>query len=99
MASANPFCPAGSLVLATSTSSSRAALPKGGKQCRLLAVGGSDIIYVAFGDDSVAATTTASMRLVPGASEIVTIPEAATHVAAIASANTPSLYVTRGDGM
>ncbi len=99
MASANPFGPAASLVIATSTSSAATALPKGGKQVRLLAAAGSDIVYVAFGASDVAATATTSMRLVPGVSEVVTIPEAATHIAAIASANTPSLYVTRGDGM
>lgn len=98
MSSPNPFTPGESVVAATSTSSAATALPKGGNQVRLLAVGGSDIVYFRFGDSAQTVSATNGVRLMPGVVEIFTKPQAATHIALIASANTPGVYITCGEG-
>jgi hypothetical protein len=99
MSSPNPFTPGGSINVATSTSSAATALPtSGGRQCRIQAPTGTDIVYIKFGTGASTVTTSNGMRLTPGVAEIFTVPEASTHIITIASANTPSINVTMGEG-
>ncbi len=59
---------------------------------------GSVVVFVAFGDSTVTATTTANMPIAPGSVEAFRVNPAQTHVAGITAAGTATLYATPGAG-
>lgn len=102
-----PFTPAGTpLTIDATTSSSQAALPTRGaaKQCLVTNSSGVTVAYIAFGtDSSVTATATGSTRslmLAIGSSQVFTVPDGVTNVAAImpSGASTTSIQFCWGYG-
>lgn len=64
-----------------------------------IAVVGSDNVFLRFGDSAVAATTTEGLAMLAGTIESFTLPEGATHVAAISTGTGSSINVTLGGGL
>ena len=96
-----PFTPVVSKVRTTSTTTANVALTMRAGSDRVIVLSNpdaTDLIFVEFGAAAVAATTTTSMVLLPGEKVRIKVPEQATYIAAIASANTPTLYITEGTG-
>lgn len=93
-----PFTPGASSTLAVTTSSARVAITrKGSEQVLIYAPAANAAAFIVFGDDTVVATT-AGVAIPPGFNKVFTVPEGATHVAAITGASTATLYFTCGDG-
>ncbi len=59
---------------------------------------GTSLVFIAFGNSSVAATAAAGIPIVPNAPESITIPATATHVAAIYASGSGTVYFTSGFG-
>lgn len=91
-----PFTPGGTVILVVTGSTGRQALSGGGDQVRLTSVAANAIVFVKFGDSTVTAAVT-DMPIIPGQTEIFTIPPGVTHIAGIGTVST-NLYATRGDG-
>lgn len=60
---------------------------------------GTDVIFLAFGDSTVTATTAAGMPMIGNSVECFSIPQGATHVAAISAGTASTLYETVGEGL
>ncbi len=94
----NPFTPGQTVLLATSTTTGRVALPTlRGNQVRISNPAGGSIVFVKFGDATVTAAVT-DMPILPGDNVVLTIQPSMTHVAGITSTGTPTIYFTAGDG-
>lgn len=94
------------LAYASTTSTSTAALPtvQTNASLRLKNTDGTNIAFINFGDASVTAviptgTTPGAFPIGPGETIGVTRSAAWTHMAIIAAAGTPTVYVTPGDGV
>lgn len=86
--------------ISCTTTTARAAItgaPGAEFQVRLYNAG-SATVFVARGGSAVDATTS-SMPLPAGAIEVITCEAAVTHVAAITSSGTATLYITTGSGL
>jgi hypothetical protein len=105
----NPFTPGETVSAATSTSTQAIALGKpspgpGGvsRVCRVCVPAGADLVFIRFGDSTVTAAASgagAGVPIIPGAAaEYFTVGPGVTHMAAIAAANTPTVYATNGYG-
>lgn len=60
---------------------------------------GTQTVFVAFGDSTVAATVADGFPMIANSVECFSIPAGATHVAAIASGAGSTLYATVGEGV
>ena len=64
-----------------------------------IVIGGTDNAYIAFGGSSVTASN-ADMFMLNGVTEVFTIPEGTTHIAAISDdTNGCTVYITIGNGL
>ena len=98
MPALGPFTPGATATLAVTTSTGNVSLGrKGGDQMRVCNIAGGQIAFVKFGTSAVTAAVT-DLPILPGTAEIFSVPRDATHVAAITSTSTATLYVTSGDG-
>lgn len=88
----------GTATKTTSTSSAATAMVGKGIQVRIYNTSSADLVYFEFGDSTVVAAVANGFPIGPGQQVGITIAESATHFATIASANTPVVYVTRGNG-
>lgn len=91
---------AGTVNIAGTTSTARVALVKlGCDQLRIKNLDTTNTVFVNFGDVTVVATLAASMPVGPG--EVVGVTMAAdwTHVAALTSTSTATVYFTPGNGL
>lgn len=89
------FGPSGATTsLAATTTTSRVALPS-----RNLRIhnGGSNTVFVRFGDSTINATTTDGMPIPGGAVEVFN-HHGATHLAAIFASGSGTVYLTPGEG-
>lgn len=96
----NPFTPGGpTATLAVTTSSDLVAITRGqqSNQVQITVVAGGEIAFVNFGDDTVVAAVT-DTPVLPGTYRIFSIAPDVTHVAAITSTSTATLYATPGNG-
>lgn len=59
---------------------------------------GTIIVFVEFGDSTVAATTTTGMPILPNTVESFMLNASQTHIAAITAASTAVIYFTTGLG-
>lgn len=95
-----PFTPGGtaSATSGAGASSAATALSKSGQQARIVSeTGGSQAkAFIKFGDSSVVAAAT-DTPILPGTTEVMTPPTAATHFAVFSAAAT-LVYVTSGIG-
>jgi hypothetical protein len=105
MAISQLFAPfAGSTVnLSAGTSSARVAkatLPAGSSASHELRIvnSGTIIVFVEFGDSTVAATTTTGLPILPNTVESFMLNASQTHIAAITAASTAVIYFTTGLG-
>lgn len=96
-----PFSPVttGTVSRAVDGTSARVALAKTGvnQTVEIQSPAGNSIAFIEFGDSSVAAVAATGYPVMPGVDKIVTVPAAATHVAAIGTTGT-TLYFTCGHG-
>jgi hypothetical protein len=90
------FSPILTASLAVTTSTGRVALAADASTVRLYNAG-TATAFVKFGDVTVTAATT-NMPIPAGAIEAFRPPGASTHIAAITSSGTATLYVTSGEG-
>jgi hypothetical protein len=98
----NNFAPLGAstVSLTATTSSSRVALSHSGRPYDVrLYNAGSVVVFVEFGDSTVAAATATGMPIAPGTVEAFSLPPSATHMAGITSSSTAAIYVTLGYGL
>lgn len=101
---ATTFTPIGnSVTIAGTTTSASAALPIAAAdgvrpQVRIAHGISGTIAFVAFGNASVAATVANSIPVFPNYPEVFTVPNGATHFAAILSTGTGSVFATSGFG-
>ncbi len=58
---------------------------------------GTGTVFLAFGDVTVTAATTTGLPIGPGVTEVLRLPS--THVAAIGSGSTGTIYFTPGEGI
>lgn len=93
---ASLFSPIATASLAVTTSTGRVALAADASSVRLYNAG-TATAFVKFGDSSITAATT-NMPIPAGVVETFRPPGGATHVAAITSSGTATLYVTSGEG-
>lgn len=96
----NPFTPGGTTsTIAVTTSSARVALTRGmSQQVQVTVVAGGSIAFVAFGNSTVSAAVATSVPVLPGTYRIFSVAPDVTHVAAITSTSTATLYATPGNG-
>lgn len=108
MAGMNLFtpCPALTLAYASTTSTATAALPtvETSRTLRIKNADTTNVAFINFGAASVTATiptgtTPGSMPIGPGETIGITRSASWTHMAVIAAAGTPTVYVTPGDGV
>lgn len=96
MSTFQPFTPAANASLSVTTSTGRVAVAGTGATLRLANVTSVEC-FVKVGDVTVEAATTDFS--VPGNTQVlISIPNTATHVAAITAATTTTLRISRGDG-
>ena len=107
MAMSQLFAPfAGSTVnLTASTTSSRvakASLPSSSSpaphEMRVVNTG-TVVVYIEFGDSTVAASSATSMPILPNTVESFMVNASQTHIAAVSSSGTPTLFFTTGLGV
>lgn len=95
-----PFTPGATVLLDDVTTSESIALgkPTGGQQVLITSPAGGTqaLAFIKFGDSTVVATAS-DTPILPGTSQIFTVPSSATHVAAFSGAAT-DIYVTSGYG-
>jgi len=84
--------------LSATTSSSRVALPTSGFTSLRLTNSGSVTAYLKFGDNTVTASTSTGMDLLPGAVETIRLPPNCTHLAGITASGSTTVGVTPGEG-
>lgn len=100
----NPFTPGETVTRSTSTSTANIALGKplpaagASRVVRVALPAGSDIVFIAFGGAAVTAAAASGVPILPGTTELFEIGASVTHIAAIAAANTPTIYATTGFG-
>ncbi len=105
MTTLNPFTPSGATVnLAVTGASDRVALTRAPASFpELTAIvmnAGPATVFVTFGDATVAAVTATSHPILPGISEVFSVPNsAAPYLAAISGTGTATIYVTSGTGL
>ncbi len=95
--------PAATVNLSATTSSSRvqvltASYGSSSEPVVRLYNAGSVVVFVAFGDSTVTASTTANMPIAPGSVEAFTVSPTQTHVAGITASGSATLYATPGAG-
>lgn len=100
---ASPFLPVQTVNLSVTDASARVAfgafLYTSPRSVRILCLGSEQIVYIKFGDATVTAATTATMRMLTGSVEIFLVDPAWTHVAALCpTGETATLDVTSGHG-
>jgi hypothetical protein len=96
MSTFQPFTPAANASISVTTTTGNAAIAGTGATLRLANVTAQEC-FVAVGGSTVAATTGGFS--VPGNSQVfISIPNEATHVAAITGSSTATLRISRGDG-
>ena len=102
-----PFVPvpAGTKNLAVTTTTARVAITAlsgvGRMQARIYNAG-SVPVFVEVGDVTVVAVVASGMPIAPGATELITVPDAAgvaRYVAGITASGTATLYITPGEGL
>lgn len=96
------FSPTGSTVnLAVTNSTGSVALPQAGNKglwnVRVNNLG-SATVFINFGTSAVTATTAAGMPITAAAPEVFSVPDGATHVAAITASGTATVYFTASTG-
>ncbi len=97
------FSPTGPTVtLSTSTTTASEAIggysSLAGGTVRIHNPAGQTTAFVEFGRSDVEATTTASMPIPSGATEVFGVGPATTHIAGITAADTADLFITPGQG-
>lgn len=97
-----PFLPRITTVASTSTTANKTAIAdaRGRAPVRVKnrSYTAGDGIYFKFGTSSDSDVTSSTGMLIgPGETEMFTLPDGATHVLALAQANTPGLEVTVGE--
>lgn len=95
------FQPGGSIAISVTNSSAATALfgPMGEKRNLELQNAGTIAVFVEFCPSSTCTAATAtSYPVLPGQSKMVTIQPSTTHIAAIATSGTQTLYVAVGIG-
>lgn len=101
MFSGLPFTPGETASLVTAATTANVALPKPfgsgamARQLRIVSLAANPINFIKFGSSTVVAALT-DTPILPGATEVFTVPTDATHVAAIGGAGT--MYFTAGFG-
>jgi hypothetical protein len=90
------FTPIATVSLAVTTTTGRVALVGDASTVRLYNAG-TATAFVKFGDSSITAATT-NMPIPAGAIEAFRPPGSSTHLAAITSSGTATLYATSGEG-
>ena len=99
MGNVNLFTPGPTINVAATASSLRTALPTGSfRTVRIKNVSATNIAFVALGDATIVATTTASMPIGLGETVGITRSAGQTHAAAICSTDVATVYFTIGDG-
>lgn len=98
-----PFSPspASTVNIDVSASSQRVAVPACiGGTVRIMN-NGTATVFIAFGDGTVTATTTAGIPIGPGVIEVMTVPlvSGPLNIAAIASGSTGRIYFSAGEGI
>lgn len=88
----------GTVTKTTSTSSAATALNGKGIQVRMYNADATNIVFVEFGSSTIAAAVATGMPIGPGQVVGCSIDSAVTHIATIAGAATPTIYITRGNG-
>lgn len=92
-----PFTPAGTVSLAVTGATARVALPRpGANQIMVTSPAANAIAFIKFDQATVTAAVT-DTPILPGTSQVFTVPLDASHVAAIGTAST-TLYFTVGEG-
>lgn len=99
--------PTKTLAFASTTSSATAALPTTGAITRTFRIKNTDstnVVFVDFGISTITAAiptgaTPGGMPIGPGETIGISPPSTWTHMAVIAAAGTPTVYVTPGDGI
>jgi len=66
---ATKFFPVGAVGVTATTTSAATAMPSGGKYYRITRENNASRVFIKFGSDTVVATTTTSMELLPGIAE------------------------------
>ena len=97
----NPFSPSGATAnIAVTATTQNEAIPIIGTGSTTIRVhvGGSQDVFLEFGDSNVVATLAASMPVGAGHTEVFGLPPSATHYAVIAASTGSTLYVTPGNG-
>jgi len=91
-----PFVIGPTATLSATTSSSRVQMGSAGAQIRIASPSANAIVYIAFGDSSVVATTS-DMPLLPGTVEMFTIVPGQ-YIAGITASGSATLSITSGRG-
>lgn len=103
-----PFTPGDTVALQVTTASARVALPNpstGPRTIMITEALGLEIAFIAVGDDTVTATVPTNatpvkgFAILPGSKEPITVAPGQTHLAAVTSTGTATLYLTSGDGI
>ena len=84
--------------IAVGAASARVALPSPADAVRVMN-NGTATAWIAFGDNTVAATLAGSIPVGPGVTEVWSLPSGTTNIAAIAAGATGSIYFTQGAGL
>lgn len=94
-----PFAPtsASTASISGTTSTASAAIPEGGRQVRIANLSTDTTAFIKFGASDVEAAVT-DIPILPSTAEAFTVPDDATHVAAITAADTATIKVTSGFG-
>lgn len=91
------FTPGATVNIAATTTTGRVALPTTGAAQVAVVNDGATTAFVKFGNSTVEATTS-DTPILAGSVRGFTVPSNATHVAAIMSSSTATVYFTMGDG-
>jgi len=96
-----PFTPnkAGTVSVSASTSSGSVSLGSTVRHQVRVHNAGTGLVFVEFGTSAVTAATTTGIPLAAGATEVFTVSQTDTHMAAITASGTATVYATPGLGV